>query len=62
MGSKKPTVAIVMGSKTDWTTLEHTVKTLKEFNIESTVKVMSAHRTPHDATAFAEMLQKMVIR
>ena len=41
MGSKKPTVAIVMGSKTDWTTLEHTVKTLKEFNIESTVKVLS---------------------
>ena len=58
MGSKKPTVAIVMGSKTDWTTLEHTVKTLKEFNIESTVKVMSAHRTPHDATAFAENAAK----
>ena len=58
MGSKKPTVAIVMGSKTDWTTLEHTVKTLKEFNIESTVKVMSAHRTPHEATAFAENAAK----
>ena len=47
MAVKKPTVAIVMGSKTDWTTLEHTVKTLKEFGVESTVKVMSAHRTPH---------------
>ena len=29
MAAKKPTVAIVMGSKTDWPTLEHTVKTLK---------------------------------
>ena len=37
MAKKKPTVAIVMGSKTDWPTLEFTVKTLKEFGIESTV-------------------------
>lgn len=51
---EKPTVAIVMGSKTDWPTLEFTVKTLKEFGIESTVKVMSAHRTPHEAVEFAE--------
>lgn len=51
---EKPTVAIVMGSKTDWPTLEFTVKTLKEFGIESTVKVMSAHRTPHEAVQFAE--------
>ena len=58
MAAKKPTVAIVMGSKTDWTTLEHTVKTLKEFGVESTVKVMSAHRTPHEATEFAENAAK----
>jgi phosphoribosylaminoimidazole carboxylase PurE protein len=58
MAAKKPTVAIVMGSKTDWPTLEHTVKTLKEFGVESTVKVMSAHRTPHEATAFAESAAK----
>lgn len=55
---KKPTVAIVMGSKTDWPTLEFTVKTLKEFGIESTVKVMSAHRTPHEAVEFAENASK----
>ena len=55
---KKPTVAIVMGSKTDWPVLEFTVKTLKEFGIESTVKVMSAHRTPHEAADFAENAAK----
>jgi 5-(carboxyamino)imidazole ribonucleotide mutase len=55
---KKPTVAIVMGSKTDWPVLEFTVKTLKEFDVESTVKVMSAHRTPHEATEFAENASK----
>jgi phosphoribosylaminoimidazole carboxylase PurE protein len=51
---KKPTVAIVMGSKTDWPVMEFTRNTLKEFGIESTVNVMSAHRTPHEAVEFAE--------
>jgi phosphoribosylaminoimidazole carboxylase PurE protein len=55
---KKPTVAIVMGSKSDWPVLEYTVNTLKEFGVESTVKIMSAHRTPHEATAFAESASK----
>ncbi|MEN8255361.1 MAG: 5-(carboxyamino)imidazole ribonucleotide mutase [Verrucomicrobiota bacterium] len=55
---KKPTVAIVMGSKTDWPVLEFTVKTLKEFGVESTVKVMSAHRTPHEAVELAENASK----
>ena len=55
---KKPTVAIVMGSKTDWPVLEFTVKTLEEFGVESTVKVMSAHRTPHEAAEFAENAAK----
>ena len=58
MTKKKPTVAIVMGSKSDWPVLEFTYKTLKEFGVESTVNVMSAHRTPHEATAFAENAAK----
>jgi 5-(carboxyamino)imidazole ribonucleotide mutase len=58
MAKKKPTVAIVMGSKSDWPILEYTVNTLKEFGIESTVNVMSAHRTPHEATDFAENAAK----
>jgi 5-(carboxyamino)imidazole ribonucleotide mutase len=58
MPSKKPTVAIVMGSKTDWPVMEFTRNTLKDFGIESTVKVMSAHRTPHEACEFAAGAQK----
>lgn len=54
MTYKKPTVAIVMGSKNDWATLEGTAQTLKEFGIGYTVNVMSAHRSPHAATEFAE--------
>lgn len=59
---KNPTVAIVMGSKTDWPVLEYTVKTLKEFGIESTVNVLSAHRTPHEAVALAEDASKNGIK
>lgn len=55
---KKPTVAIVMGSKSDWPVLEFTYNTLKEFGVESTVKIMSAHRTPHEAADFAENAAK----
>jgi 5-(carboxyamino)imidazole ribonucleotide mutase len=47
-------VAIVMGSKSDWPVLEHTVQTLKEFGITYSVRIMSAHRTPHEAAEFAE--------
>lgn len=56
--TKKPTVAIVMGSKSDWPVLEFTYNTLKEFGVESTVKIMSAHRTPHEAADFAENAAK----
>jgi 5-(carboxyamino)imidazole ribonucleotide mutase len=55
---KKPTVAIVMGSKSDWPILEYTYTTLKEFGVEATVKIMSAHRTPHEAAEFAENASK----
>ncbi len=47
-----------MGSRTDWPVLEHALKTLEEFGVVSTVRVMSAHRTPHEAAAFAENASK----
>jgi 5-(carboxyamino)imidazole ribonucleotide mutase len=50
----KPKIAIIMGSDSDWPVMELTKKTLAEFGLECTVNVMSAHRTPHDAAAFAE--------
>lgn len=49
-----PTVAIVMGSKSDWPVLEHAERTLREFGVKSVVRIMSAHRTPHEAAEFAE--------
>lgn len=40
------TVALVMGSDSDWRVLEDAAKTLKEFAVEFEVEVLSAHRTP----------------
>ena len=39
-------VGVIMGSKSDWATLCHTVTMLEELNIPHEVKVVSAHRTP----------------
>jgi 5-(carboxyamino)imidazole ribonucleotide mutase len=54
----KPQVAIVMGSASDWKTVECCFQTLEEFGIKAEVKVMSAHRTPHEACEFAENAAK----
>lgn len=53
-----PHVAIVMGSASDWSTVEHCFQTLEKFGIKAEVKVMSAHRTPHEACEFAENAAK----
>lgn len=39
-------VGVIMGSKSDWATMQHAVTMLKEFNVAHEVKIISAHRTP----------------
>jgi 5-(carboxyamino)imidazole ribonucleotide mutase len=53
-----PLVAIIMGSKSDWETMEHATKTLEELNIPYEVKIVSAHRTPDLLFQFAESAHK----
>jgi 5-(carboxyamino)imidazole ribonucleotide mutase len=43
---KHPVVGVIMGSQSDWETLQHTVATLERFDIPHEVRVVSAHRTP----------------
>ena len=47
-------VALIMGSDSDLPIVTPAVKQLKELGIETEVRVMSAHRTPKQAQAFAE--------
>jgi 5-(carboxyamino)imidazole ribonucleotide mutase len=41
-----PQIAVIMGSRSDWETMEHCVQTLKTLEISYEVRVLSAHRTP----------------
>ena len=51
---KQPTVALVMGSDSDFPALKGCIKRLKDFEIETVVRVISAHRTPEEAHDFAK--------
>jgi 5-(carboxyamino)imidazole ribonucleotide mutase len=54
----KPLVAIIMGSQSDWETMQHAAETLKELKIPHLTEVVSAHRTPDKLFAFAETASK----
>ena len=41
-----PVVGVIMGSQSDWPTLEKSTQTLSEFGIAWEAKIVSAHRTP----------------
>ena len=47
-----PLVAVVMGSRSDWETMEHCVQTLRELEVSHEVRVLSAHRTPDALETF----------
>ncbi|MBL8058543.1 MAG: 5-(carboxyamino)imidazole ribonucleotide mutase [Anaerolineales bacterium] len=42
----QPLVGLIMGSKSDWETLQHTAQTLEQLGVPHEVRVVSAHRTP----------------
>jgi 5-(carboxyamino)imidazole ribonucleotide mutase len=44
--AEKPLVGIIMGSTSDWETMEHAAKTLKDLSVPHETRVVSAHRTP----------------
>jgi 5-(carboxyamino)imidazole ribonucleotide mutase len=46
--SDKPLVGILMGSDSDWPTMKAAADVLKDFDVASEAKVISAHRTPDD--------------
>lgn len=51
--NQQPQVAIVMGSDSDWPVLRAAALTLKDFGIAYEARVLSAHRTPDAAIAYA---------
>jgi 5-(carboxyamino)imidazole ribonucleotide mutase len=45
-------VVVLMGSRSDWETMEHAVETLRSLEVEHDVRVLSAHRTPDALDAY----------
>lgn len=50
----EPLVGIIMGSDSDWGTMKHCAETLRAFGIPFEAHIMSAHRTPEQAAAYAD--------
>ena len=51
--TEKLQVAIVMGSRSDWSTMEHAAKALDALGVAYQAEVVSAHRTPEKMFTFA---------
>lgn len=56
--SKQPKIAIIMGSDSDFPVVEGSLKALKEFGVDYTINVCSAHRTPDKAAELARNAEK----
>ena len=54
----RPLVAIIMGSKSDWPTMEIASQTLTEFGVAHESKVVTAHRTPDLLFEFAKTAEE----
>jgi 5-(carboxyamino)imidazole ribonucleotide mutase len=50
----KPVIGVVMGSSSDWDTMQHAVQILTDFGVAHEARVVSAHRMPDDLFAYAE--------
>ena len=57
-----PLVGVVMGSDSDWPTMEAAVGALAEFGIACEVGVVSAHRMPEDMVAYGRSASQRGLR
>ncbi|MGZ8629268.1 MAG: 5-(carboxyamino)imidazole ribonucleotide mutase [Actinomycetota bacterium] len=48
----EPLVGVVMGSASDWDTMQHCTEQLRSFGVPFEARVLSAHRTPGELTAW----------
>jgi 5-(carboxyamino)imidazole ribonucleotide mutase len=55
-------VGVVMGSNSDWDTMQHAAQILQEFGVTFETRVVSAHRMPDDMFAYAEAAQERGLR
>jgi len=56
--TKKPLVGIIMGSTSDWETMEEAAKTLDSLGVPHETRVVSAHRTPDLLFSYARQAEE----
>lgn len=62
MKKENPLVGIIMGSDSDWPTLQPAAEIYREFGVLFEARVVSAHRTPHDMVSYARNAEKRGLR
>lgn len=55
--SAQPLVAILMGSKSDWSVMQHARQALESFGVACDCRVLSAHRTPEETAAYVRQAE-----
>jgi 5-(carboxyamino)imidazole ribonucleotide mutase len=58
----RPLVGIIMGSISDWDTMQHAAKVLSDFGVPHETKVVSAHRTPELLYQYATTAESRGLR
>lgn len=58
MSANQPQIAIVMGSQSDWATMQEATQILDTLQLPYHVEIVSAHRTPDKLFTFAENAQQ----
>ena len=61
-GDTGPLVAVIMGSKSDWETMQHADRVLSDFGVPHECQIVSAHRTPAWLSEFATTAESRGLR
>ena len=62
MNNNAPQIGLIMGSRSDWETMQHCAELMTELGLEFEQEVVSAHRTPDKLFSYAEQAQKRGIK
>jgi 5-(carboxyamino)imidazole ribonucleotide mutase len=57
-----PLVGVIMGSQSDWATMENTTQTLEQLGVPFEARIVSAHRTPERLTEYARSARSRGLR
>ncbi len=62
MTAEGPVVGVIMGSQSDWATMQHTVETLDSLGVPHETRIVSAHRTPDRLASYAKTAKSRGLR